>query len=194
MAQLNHEPSMEDILASIKRIIAEDGEPAPSRAPRLARQMAPEAETLEEEGPVAASAIAEAEAMPPEIDATPEIAAMDVETHGDVLELTSPLAEDVPAPTSAPAPMPETPLVATPKESAFVMDNLMSDPAAQASRSAFAALTQLQVRAEAGAENTLEGLVGDLLRPMLREWLDRELPALVERMVSAEIGRISGRG
>ena len=73
------------------------------------------------------------------------------------------------------------------------MDRLMSDNAAQASRSAFAALTQLQVRAEAGQENTLEGLVADLLRPMLREWLDRELPSMVERMVAAEIGRVSGR-
>ena len=74
------------------------------------------------------------------------------------------------------------------------LDGLTSTTAAVASRNAFAALSQLQVRAEAGQENTLEGLVADMLRPMLREWLDRELPAMVERLVAAEVARLSGRG
>jgi uncharacterized protein len=68
----------------------------------------------------------------------------------------------------------------------------VSGQAATASRNAFAALTQLQVRNEEGQSNTLEGLVADLLRPMLREWLDRELPTLVERVVTAEVRRLSG--
>ena len=55
-----------------------------------------------------------------------------------------------------------------------------------------AALSQLQVRSEEGQSNTLEGLVSDMLKPMLREWLDRELPALVERVVSAEVKRLAG--
>jgi cell pole-organizing protein PopZ len=176
MAQLNHEPSMEDILASIKRIIAEDGEAAAPRAPRpVRREMAPVAavetppEDIGEEGPEAF--IASEPAPAPAIETVPEV------NPADVLELTSPIADDMPPP----------------REPVAIMDRLMSDPAAHASRSAFAALTQLQVRAEAGQENTLEGLVADLLRPMLREWLDRELPALVERLVAAEIGRISGR-
>ena len=42
-------------------------------------------------------------------------------------------------------------------------------------------------------ETSLEGLVRDLLRPMLAEWLDRHLPEIVERLVKAEIARIAGK-
>jgi hypothetical protein len=41
-------------------------------------------------------------------------------------------------------------------------------------------------------DNTLEGLVRELLRPMLREWLDAKLPDIVEAMVAREIERITG--
>jgi cell pole-organizing protein PopZ len=41
---------------------------------------------------------------------------------------------------------------------------------------------------------TLEDLVRDMLRPMLKSWLDANLPDLVERMVRAEIERLSRRG
>jgi len=42
-------------------------------------------------------------------------------------------------------------------------------------------------------ETSLEGLVRDMLRPMLAEWLDRNLPEMVERLVKAEIARIAGK-
>ncbi len=42
-------------------------------------------------------------------------------------------------------------------------------------------------------ETSLEGLTRDLLRPMLAEWLDRNLPEIVERLVKAEIARIAGK-
>jgi cell pole-organizing protein PopZ len=42
-------------------------------------------------------------------------------------------------------------------------------------------------------ETSLEGLTRDLLRPMLAQWLDQHLPAMVERMVKAEISRIAGK-
>lgn len=42
-------------------------------------------------------------------------------------------------------------------------------------------------------ETSLEGLVRDLLRPMLAEWLDANLPGMVEKMVKAEISRIAGK-
>ena len=41
--------------------------------------------------------------------------------------------------------------------------------------------------------DTLEGLVREMLRPMLAEWLDAKLPAMVERLVAAEIERITAR-
>ena len=42
-------------------------------------------------------------------------------------------------------------------------------------------------------ETSLEGLVRDLMRPMLSEWLDSNLPEIVERLVTAEIARIAGK-
>ncbi len=65
-------------------------------------------------------------------------------------------------------------------------------------RENFAALAMLS---EPGAppqivrsgETSLEGLVRDMLRPMLAEWLDKNLPGMVEKMVQAEIARIAGK-
>ena len=62
-------------------------------------------------------------------------------------------------------------------------------------------LAALAMLAEPGAppqivrsgETSLEGLVRDMLRPMLAEWLDRNLPPMVERLVKAEIARIAGK-
>jgi cell pole-organizing protein PopZ len=62
-------------------------------------------------------------------------------------------------------------------------------------------LAALAMLAEPGAqpqivrsgETSLEGLVRDMLRPMLAEWIDRNLPAMVERLVKAEIARIAGK-
>ena len=70
--------------------------------------------------------------------------------------------------------------------------------AAQAMRESLAALAMI---AEPSAppqivrsgETSLEGLVRDMLRPMLAEWLDRNLPEMVERLVKAEIARIAGK-
>lgn len=177
---------MEDILASIKRIIAEDSEAVGARAPRLRR----EAMAAVTASPLVAPVRDEQPAVADVEDAPEDAAPADAETpvepdpSHDVLELTSPMPEA--ATTTVPESEPTAALAG--------LNGLLSSPAAQASRNAFAALSQMQVRAETGQENTLEGLVTDLLRPMLREWLDRELPTLVERMVSAEIARLSGRG
>jgi cell pole-organizing protein PopZ len=55
-------------------------------------------------------------------------------------------------------------------------------------------LTRLQGVTMAGSGVTLEGLMRDMLRPMLKQWLDENLPAVVERMVEKEIARISRGG
>lgn len=62
-------------------------------------------------------------------------------------------------------------------------------------------LTALAMLAEPGAkpqivrsgETSLEGLTRELLRPMLAQWLDQNLPGMVEKMVQAEIARIAGK-
>lgn len=75
---------------------------------------------------------------------------------------------------------------------------LLTDSARDAMRENLAALAML---AEPGVppqivrsgETSLEGLTRDLLRPMLAEWLDKNLPGMVERMVKDEIARIAGK-
>jgi len=75
---------------------------------------------------------------------------------------------------------------------------LTTETAARSMRESLAALAMM---AEPSAppqivrsgETSLEGLTRDLLRPMLAEWLDRNLPEMVERLVKAEIARIAGK-
>jgi uncharacterized protein len=138
VADERNEPSMEAILASIKKIIAEDdGTPVPARKAVRA-------------------------------------AAAKAEVQDDVLELTE-----------AAAPEPS--------------DELLDTGKAQSLAQSFSVLKTL---AEPGAapqivrsgETSLEGLTRDLLRPMLKEWLDANLPSLVEGMVAKEIERITKKG
>ena len=75
---------------------------------------------------------------------------------------------------------------------------LLPEERASSMRESLAALAML---AEPGVppqivrsgETSLEGLTRELLRPALAEWLDKNLPPLVERMVAAEIARIVGK-
>ncbi len=69
---------------------------------------------------------------------------------------------------------------------------LISGKAAKASKAALAALAGVAIDPRAG-DNTLDGLVREMLRPMLKEWLDANLPELVERVVTREVARAIGR-
>ncbi|WP_420137064.1 DUF2497 domain-containing protein [Sphingomonas sp.] len=71
-------------------------------------------------------------------------------------------------------------------------DAIISGETAQASKAALAALSGVSIDPRA-ADNTLDGLVRELLRPMLKEWLDANLPDLVERVVAREVARAIGR-
>jgi cell pole-organizing protein PopZ len=71
-------------------------------------------------------------------------------------------------------------------------ETLVSGKAAKASKAALAALANVTIDPRA-SENTLDGLVREMLRPMLKEWLDANLPDLVERVVAREVARIIGR-
>jgi hypothetical protein len=149
MGDISHEPSMEDILSSIKRIIADDAEKALSE-PRSRRPALRPAEVEER----------------PAVVLAPPAAAAPVEGEAeDIFELTEPA--------------PEEPLV--------------SETVAQASRSALESLSTLIVKPEVSGSDTLEGLVKDMLRPMLKDWLDANLPNMVEALVAKEIARITGK-
>lgn len=144
MGDMSQEPTMEDILASIRRIIAEDGD-APA-------------------GVVTAS-------QPRHV-------------LDDVLELT----EAVETPPAHTPPRERAEVVEQPLGSTIV-----SDVTASASAQALAALSTMIVKPENG-DNTLEGLVREMIRPLLKQWLDANLPELVEKMVAREIARITTRG
>lgn len=164
MGDMSKEPSMEDILSSIKRIIAEEGEEAVQTLPRRGR--------------------ADSAAKTPAAQAVPEAA---VEPAADeVLELTDEVAveEPMPAHRTSRAPRPAT----APQDS-----SILSVESEVAARHSLSALSSMLVAPRDGEDNTLDGLVRSMLKPMLKQWLDERLPVLVEEMVSREIARITGR-
>jgi cell pole-organizing protein PopZ len=155
MGDMTKEPSMEEILSSIKRIIAEEGEEAVQAAPRRARAEA-----------------AKPVAIEPAVD--------------EILELTDKVAEE----DSMPAPK------VTAKTSAAAAtgdDSILSVESEVAARHSLSALSSMLIAPQDGQDNTLDGLVRSMLKPMLKDWLDARLPALVEEMVAKEIARITGR-
>ena len=133
------EPSMEEILASIKKVIAEEKEQRSGPTP---------VEAMEDEPPEESGSV-----------------------DDDVLELDEPLAP--PADLGPP---------------------LLDDDAAGHSRDA---LEQLQTIAAtvppASTVNPLEDMVRDMLKPILKQWLDEHLPGIVDEHVKREITRITGR-
>jgi len=88
-----------------------------------------------------------------------------------------------PRPTLAQAaPMPD------PKLSTAIAEELLEPATNSVVRANFAKLNNFGL---GNSGLTIESLMRDMLRPMLKDWLDEHLPALVERMVEKEISRIS---
>lgn len=137
MGDMSREPSMEDILSSIRRVIARDEAPGSVREARLAE-------------------------------------------NDDILDLQDE-EEDA--------------------EAAPAAEDLVSAASADAARQSLEALTAAitptvaaaTVSAPTVAGRTMEDVVLDALRPMLKDWLDTNLPTLVEAMVAKEISRITGK-
>ena len=160
---------MEEILASIRRIISEDEPPA-----------APEALTAPEEPtPPPPPAAAEVEDVLELTDRVPEPAPQAVETLGDLDVLPASFAE--------PAPREPEP-VAEPMDHD---DFLVSPPAADAASTAFGQLSQSILMPRDG--RTLEDVVRELLRPLLKAWLDEHLPGIVQAAVNEEVERLARR-
>ena len=159
------EPSMEEILASIRRIIAED-DPATQSQPT-------EAASTE---PLRAAA-------PP---AMPAANAAMRDEDGKLAELRG-TSRHVPRPEYAPAEASNAPGSGLAGERP-ASEGLLSSATTAAVDAAFHALAQT---APPRGGRTVEELVSELLRPMLKSWLDDNLPALVEQLVRAEIERVS---
>jgi cell pole-organizing protein PopZ len=202
-AAKSQEPSMEEILASIRRIIAEDD--SEKLGPRPVE--APGAE-LNPDG--AASSLGAARAMGESYPSpAPETPTSSIGTFpatakpirsSSVLDISEPMTSSAPraaTPTSESKPV----LAARPDRGEADGDEaasdspshdergaLMSTATSAAVDSAFNALAQTVLVHNA---RTLEDLVREMLRPMLKVWLDDNLPGLVERLVRAEIERVS---
>jgi uncharacterized protein len=197
------EPSMEEILASIRRIIADDepaNETTESRQDNVAtaRESAAPAPPRPSAAPsYAAPAHAAPTSPPPRIapaDAaasTPpmseeEIDSMLAHLRGTPRQPSAASARTEAATASEPAPTLDAPRAAIEER------GLLSAATTAAVDAAFDALART---AQARNGRTLEEVVSELLRPMLKTWLDENLPEMVERLVRAEIERVSrGRG
>jgi hypothetical protein len=211
------EPSMEEILASIRRIIADDDAaksppppPEPPKAPPVAaaplRPVAPVAPPAPAFVPVPAEPSINETAldeMLAELNATPApMADPAEEMASDVLDLTEEMAapafrtidgqsdivfEDRPPERFAEPD--DRPRLQFPERG---QRSLMSSATSAAVDSAFNSLAHTVLVQNA---RTLEDLVKEMLQPLLKSWLDDNLPGLVERLVKAEIERVSrGRG
>ncbi len=191
-----NEPSMEEILSSIRRIINEDEEDAPAAEAEAAPDveesnsqddidnMFDEAPAAEAE-PEPADDVLELTDMVEEPDAGTEPLSMD----DDLMIVDRDEDEVAAAPEPEPEPEPLADFGTLEEE---VADGIMSDGAATAAMGSFHTLADtIRISDEEG--RTLEGVVRALLRPMLKEWLDANLPAIVDEKVQAEIDRVSRR-
>lgn len=192
------EPTMEEILSSIRRIISDDDEPAggagkkPATAPVAAKPSMDdfdeeEAEILDEPEQQDQAQLGSAEVL--------ELTQV-VNEDGSVTDIDAIADDDMMfdevtiTPEPEPEPMPD-PVMSAPVE-LLTGEPILGDVAARATA---AALNQLVVEMPkfigVGQGLTLEEITKELLRPMMKEWLDTHLPATVERLVQEEIARVS---
>jgi hypothetical protein len=173
--------SMDDILASIRRILNED-------------EAAAEATESAEATPPAVPVAEEPEVSPPPRAPAPEFA-------------PPPIAPPPPVARFAPEPLDLTSdmLVTPPNQAASAPRMGMDDvsgliaPAAAAAAAASVGSLLRAVSSERGSQvyrggPSIEDVVREEIRPILKDWLDHHLPPLVERLVRAEIERVVNRG
>ncbi|WP_292072203.1 DUF2497 domain-containing protein [Brevundimonas sp. UBA7534] len=205
--QSPQEPTMEEILASIRRIISEDEAPADTPATPEAETAAdpapePQPEAPAESAPVAASAaepVAEEAAADDDVLELTDRYEAPAESIGD-LDVSEAAEEPVYTP-----PVEQTPVAQSPAPepaTAPSYDALVGESAAASAASAFAGLHASFKKPEPAPSsgsnaipfvsgNTVEAMVAEMLRPMLKDWLDANLPAIVEAEVRKEVERIA---
>jgi uncharacterized protein len=165
-AQRAHEPSMEEILASIRNIIADEREPARGpapKAPHLAAAPAPTPQIVNSKD----AGVAQGDASEP---------SPGPDANGPTVVWRRP--QRVEAESAAEPPHRKE-------------EPLLSPEASEAAALSFGALSaDLSVR----SAELADAMVRETLRPMLKQWLDENLPAIVERLVRAEIERVARGG
>lgn len=195
-ANPQQEPSMEEILASIRRIISEDDEPGANAAESSAEEesVVEESDQILELTEIAEEPEEEPAAAPEEIAEEPaEEAAeedlsiddvLDEVSQEDELVLVEPKDEPVP---EVPTPPPAAPLIDS---------SLLATDTAAAAAGTLSGLVAAVDRAHGGSvlgdgNRTIEDLLKEVMRPMVKDWLDENLPGLTERLVRREIERLA---
>ena len=167
-----HEPTMEEILASIRRIISEDDAPeaeAKVDAPAHVPEPEPEPEPVMEEEPEEEDVLELTETY----DAPSSVSIGDIEAY----EPAPPPVQAAPKPVYKPEPR---------------VESLVSERTESSAASAFGSLTSALLVPH--SDRTLEDVTRDLLRPLLQSWLDQNLPSIVEEQVRLEVERIARQG
>ncbi len=179
------DPSMEDILASIRRILSEEEpapEPASSAVPAAASPAAPAEPPADDVLDLDASMM-----IPDPAAAHPEMA-----EAPPIRTAPPPPVVAAPAPSVSPLPSPVAPAVVHQPE-----DGLMERATTEVAASSIVNLVRTIASERATQVHrggpTIEDLVREEIRPALKLWLDTNLPPLVERLVQAEIQRVVGR-
>jgi cell pole-organizing protein PopZ len=180
------DPSMEDILASIRRILNEEEAPEKEDAPPAASNDEDEDVLMLDESMMVAAGVPEPDAAPrqPDREAEPDPEPAAPKAGLSARDIDALMASDEPViPVVPTQPMPTSDLMApeTAAAAASSVGSLMRTLAAGRATQVYS------------GGPTLEDIVRAELRPLLKEWLDSNLPPLVERLVRAEIERVVGR-
>ncbi|MFN3214405.1 MAG: DUF2497 domain-containing protein [Henriciella sp.] len=210
--QAQKEPTMEEILSSIRKIIADDDTVAPepeaaTEDDSMFESAAEEPAPVESEEDVLAAISQSMDDLSGDADFAAETETddsldfvveddnfetfeeTDFEGVEDFAEAEVEPVEDTFDPVPEPQPEPvieeEAPMVA---KTAPLTDTATVTAAAGALGKL---LSNVEFGEEAGGTTTIEGLVREMMRPMLKEWLDENLPGIVEKHVEAEVQRIA---
>lgn len=177
------DPSMEEILASIRRIITEDeAAEGDSAGDGKGGEVAAGEDALDSED------VLELTQMVQEDGSTVDLTE---ETEPEPDPVPDPRPEPDPEPAPGPEPEPETAV-------SEVTETLISEAVSAASIDTISKLAEAADSVPevssglsvSGSGRTVEDLVVEMIRPMLREWLDENLPVTVERIVQKEIRRL----
>ena len=180
------DPSMEDILASIRRILnEEDAAPQPSEP--VAAAAPPESEVAHHATPGSDVFELDHTMMLPDPEPAAPVA----------VTAPTPVPTPMPAPTPIPAPSLAAEPVAAPAAEFSPPPPLVAPAAAAAAALSVGALmrtlaTERSTQVHRGGP-TIEDLVREEMRPLLKEWLDLHLAPMVDRLVRAEIERVVNR-
>lgn len=221
------EPSMDEILSSIRQIIADDDagsrravppappvvpsapvslrpqvampvESAPEPLPLSASQIVADDPAEDEDGDEGAEPLSFQSILAKETGEKETLAEAQLVDPEDVAFETDPepAAPPSPPPAYQPRPIPPRPSASIsrvapmpdPRLSADIAERLIEPATKAAVQQNFARITSMS---QVPTGQTIDGMMRDMLRPMLKAWLDEHLPSVVERMVEKEIARVS---